>query len=33
MLYTGVDYHKRYSQVHVIDQSGWTWHRGWRTIA
>jgi transposase len=24
MLYAGVDYHKRYSQVHVIDQSGRT---------
>ena len=24
MLYAGIDYHKRYSQVHVIDQSGRT---------
>jgi hypothetical protein len=22
MLYAGIDYHKRYSQLHVIDQSG-----------
>ncbi len=24
MLYAGVDYHKRYSQVHVIDEHGRT---------
>ena len=24
MLYAGVDYHKRYSQVHVIDEQGRT---------
>jgi hypothetical protein len=24
MLYAGIDYHKRYSQVHVIDHSGRT---------
>ena len=24
MLYAGIDYHKRYSQVHVIDQGGRT---------
>jgi transposase len=24
MLYAGVDYHKRYSQVHVVDERGGT---------
>ena len=24
MLYAGIDYHKRYSQVHVIDERGRT---------
>jgi hypothetical protein len=23
MLYTGIDYHKQYSQVHVVDESRW----------
>ena len=24
MLYAGIDYHKRYSQVHVVDEGGRT---------
>jgi hypothetical protein len=32
MLYAGVDYHKRYSQVHVVDERGGTRATArWRT--